>query len=125
VHQGAIEGANISEDLLLDYDGALVLVNELDRVFNGNNLATALTIDDINQVVESGRFSLMILNSHRRRRGDHLLFMRSSGPLRSATLNSKPETRNSKRSLAFRPVLAAGGLHIRPPEELICSRVKK
>ena len=55
--QRAIERAHVGQHLLLHDDGALVLVNEFNRVFDGDDLAAALAVDEVHEVIERGGFA--------------------------------------------------------------------
>ena len=57
VDEGAVEGADVGEHFLLDDDGALVFVDELDGVLDGDDLAAALAVDEVHQVIEGGGFA--------------------------------------------------------------------
>jgi hypothetical protein len=49
VDQGAIEGAHVGQHFLLHDDGPFVLMHKFDRVFDGDDLAAALAVDEIDQ----------------------------------------------------------------------------
>src|SRR5262249_16256215 len=55
VGQGLLKARRIRVDLLLNDNAAKVVVNELDRVFNGDDLSATLAIDQIDHVVEGRR----------------------------------------------------------------------
>ncbi len=57
MEEGAVEGADVGEDLLLDDDGLFVGVHELDGVLDGDDLAAALGVDEVDHVIEGGGLS--------------------------------------------------------------------
>ena len=57
VDEGAIEGADVGEDFLLDDDGAIVLVDEFDGVFDGDDFAATFLVDEVDEVIEGGSFA--------------------------------------------------------------------
>ena len=55
--QGAIKRADIGQHFLLHDDSAPVLVDEFDGVFDGDNFATALAVDQVHHVIERRGFA--------------------------------------------------------------------
>src|SRR5208283_1803532 len=58
VSQGLLERRGIREDFLLDDNARLVVVNKLDRVFDGDDLGAAAAVDHIHKVVERGGLAI-------------------------------------------------------------------
>src|SRR5437016_11273388 len=57
MHQGAVKGADIGKDFLLDDDGPFVFVDEFDGVFDGDDFAAALAVNEVHHVIEGGGFA--------------------------------------------------------------------
>ncbi len=57
VDERAVERAHVGQYFLLHDDGALVLMDEFDRVFNRHDLAAALVVDEVEEIIERGRFA--------------------------------------------------------------------
>ena len=55
--EGAVEGVGVGQDFLLDDDGAFVPVHVFDGVLDGDDLAPALAVDQVDHVVERGGFA--------------------------------------------------------------------
>ena len=53
----AVERADIREHFLLHHDGALVLMHELDGVLDSHDLAAALAVDEVHEVIQRGRLA--------------------------------------------------------------------
>ena len=55
--QGSAERVGIGEQFLLHDDGLLIDMHVFDRVFDGDDFAAALVVDEVHHVVERGRCS--------------------------------------------------------------------
>ena len=54
MHQRAIEGMGIGENFLLDHDRAFVLVHVFYWIFDRDDLATTLAVDQVDHVIQCG-----------------------------------------------------------------------
>ena len=55
--QGAIERTHVCQHFLLHDNRSLIGMDELDRVFDGDNLAAALVVDQVHHVIQRRRFA--------------------------------------------------------------------
>src|SRR6185503_15846239 len=57
VNESPVEGGGIGQNRLLNHNGVLVVMEELDGVLDGDDLTAALAIDQVHHVVQGGRFA--------------------------------------------------------------------
>ena len=57
VDQRAVERAHVGQHLLLHHDGVLVGVDKFNRVFNRDNFAAALVVDEVNEIIQRRRLA--------------------------------------------------------------------
>src|SRR4030095_6126484 len=55
--EGAIEGVNVGEDLLLDDDGTPIDVHIFDGILDGDDLAASFLIDGVDEIIERSRLA--------------------------------------------------------------------